>query len=256
MSKYTTEVRFICEQAAGLTESAGYDRIDSILDSARGKVFDFDFPIFDESYRIPLENKILKHYYTREIGAESVGLWKHWLCTRLNEIMPYYNQMYASAVLEFNPFYDVDLTTNSQRVNNGNRDTTGSFSENNSSNSTTNTDYSEAKKNDHWDYYSNTPEGGINGLESNTYLTDARHVTDDTTGSTTDTDTSVETAGERAGEDSRNEIIRNTEDYLHHIVGKNGGVSYSKLLKEYRETFVNIDMMIVKDLRDLFMNVW
>ena len=248
MSKYTTEVRFICEQAAGLTESAGYDRIDSILDAARGKVFDFDFPIFDESYRVPLENKILKHYYTREIGAESVGLWKHWLCTRLNEIMPYYNQMYASAIIEFNPMYDVDLTTNYQKVNNGSRDTNGSFSESGSYT----TDYTEGRMNDHWDYYSNTPEGGINGLENNTYLTDARHVTDDTTGTTTKT----ENENERAGSNEVDETIRNTEDYLHHIVGKNGGISYSKMLKEYRETFINIDMMIIKDLRDLFMNIW
>lgn len=252
MSKYTTEVRFICEQCAGLAESVGYDAIDDVLDKARGKIFDFDFPIFDESYRATLENKILKHYYTREIGAESVGLWKHWLCTKMNEIMPYYNQLYASAVLEFNPFYDVDLTTNYQRVNNGNRDTTDSYNENSSS--TTGTDYGEARKNDHWDYYSNTPEGSLTGLATNTYLTDARHVTDDTTGTTTSTDS--ETTGARISSDTKNEVIRNTEDYLHHVVGKNGGVSYSKLLKEYRETFLNIDMMIIKDLRDLFMNIW
>ena len=96
-----------------------------MLDAARSKVFDFDFPIFDESYRNVLENKILKHYYTREIGAETVGLWKHWLCTRLNEIMPYYNQLYNSTLLEFNPFYDVDLATNSQRVDNGDNQKSG-----------------------------------------------------------------------------------------------------------------------------------
>ena len=268
MSKYTTEVRFICEQAAGLTESEGYNNIDSILDVARSKIFDFDFPLFDESYRATLENKILKHYYTREIGAETVGLWKHWLCTRLNEIMPYYNQLYKSAVIEFNPMYDVDLTTDYQKVDNGNRDKTGSFSENgNSTDELESTDsfsttVADARKNDHWDYFSDTPEGGIDGVADNSYLTNARHITDDGTGSTSTTTGSNTTNSERngvnekTGNNTSNEIIRNTEDYLHHVVGKTGGVSYSKLLKEYRDTFINIDMMIIKDLRDLFMNLW
>ena len=110
MSKYTTEVRFICENSAGLSESEGADNVDSILDKCWNKVFNFDFPIFDENYRQILCRKILKHYYTREIAHETVGRWKLALNAKLNEIMPYYNQLYKSELLEFNPFYDVDLT--------------------------------------------------------------------------------------------------------------------------------------------------
>ena len=117
MSKYTTEVRFICETAAGYTESVDYDLVEETIQKAIPKVFNFDFPIFDESYRNVLCTKILKHYYTREICEETVGLWKLRLNTRLNEIMPYYNQLYKSELLEFNPFYDVDITTK----NDGNR---------------------------------------------------------------------------------------------------------------------------------------
>lgn len=264
MSKYTTEVRFICEEAAGLTKSVGYNDIDSVLDKARDKVFDFSFPIFDEAYRVTLENKILKHYYTREIGAETVGLWKHWLNVKLNEIMPYYNKLYLSELIKFNPMYDVDLTTDYQKVDNGNNDKTGSFSEsgtglttdNFSSTSTTN----DANKNDHWDYYSDTPQGGINGLADNTYLTNARHITDDGTGSTSTTTNSGNSTNNsstsKSGNSNSNETIRNVEDYLHHVVGKTGGISYSKLLKEYRDTFLNIDMKIINDLKGLFMNVW
>ena len=43
MSKYTTEVRFICETYAGLSESSGYSNVDDILTKAAPKVFDFDF---------------------------------------------------------------------------------------------------------------------------------------------------------------------------------------------------------------------
>lgn len=110
MSKYTTEVRFICEEAAGLTSSVGYLGVNDVINTALPKVFNFEFPIFDEAYRPILEKKILKHYYTREIGLETVGLWKLFLDTKLNEIMPFYNQLYKSELLEFNPFYDIDLT--------------------------------------------------------------------------------------------------------------------------------------------------
>ena len=84
MSKYTTEVRFICENNAGLVDSEGYNSINQILNDCVDKVFNFDFPIFDENYRKVLEIKILKHYYTREIATETVGLWKHFLDMRLN----------------------------------------------------------------------------------------------------------------------------------------------------------------------------
>lgn len=122
MSKYTTEVRYICEHYAGLDESVGYNSTLQTIEAARSHIFESDYPIFNEGYRSVLETKILRHFYTREIAAESVGLWKMWLNTRMNEIMPYYNQRYESEFIRFNPLYDTDLATSrddkfgSQRV--------------------------------------------------------------------------------------------------------------------------------------------
>lgn len=50
--------------------------------------------------------------------------------------------------------------------------------------------------------------------------------------------------------------MESTDEYIDHIVGKQGVGSYSKYLKEFRETFLNIDMMIINELSDLFMNLW
>ena len=116
MSKYTTEVRYICEVNAGLTDSAGFNSIDSVLDKCVDKIFDFDYPIFDEAYRRPLNKKILRHFYTREICEETVGLWKLRLQQTLNEIMPYYNKLYTSEIKEINPYYNVDITTERSTV--------------------------------------------------------------------------------------------------------------------------------------------
>lgn len=278
MSKYTTEVRFICETYAGLEESKGYADISSIIEKARTKVFDFDFPIYDESYRSVLETKILNHYYTREIGFETVGLWKHFLNMRLNEIMPYYNQLYKSTLYEFNPLYDVDLTTTSNR-DIKHDETTGSH--NTRTDDLTQTSSDTATRTDdlaHTDHtttsnsskerYSDTPQGGLDGMESiesNLYLTNAT-LTDESGESNnngTDTGTvksegngSIKNTGTQKDDGSGTRNYTNTDGYLEHVIGKSGGSSYSNRILEYRKTFLNIDMDIIEDLSDLFLNLW
>lgn len=262
MSKYTTEVRFICETAAGLSESAGGNSVDEIITAAAPNVFNFDFPIYDENYRLPLETKILRHYYTREIGEETVGLWKLRLNDRLNVIMPYYNVLYKSAMLEFNPFYDVDLTRNFTRKNNGTNTTKTNSASNTETDSNRTIANDDTSYSDRWDLYSDTPQGGINGIAAdndsvgnNSYLTNARHNTDTVNQYASTTDT-VSTSS--SGTDSSNVegSATNLEEYIEHVTGKNGGVSYSKLLDDYRKTLLNIDKMIIDSLSDLFFGLW
>ena len=121
MSIYTTEVRYICEVEAGYDVSQGFSKIDEILDKAVPKIFDFEWPIFDEEYRVPLEKKILRYFYTREIGCETYGHWKLMLQNKLCEIMPYYNQLYKSELLMagVNPLNDVDYTKTGNRTDDG-----------------------------------------------------------------------------------------------------------------------------------------
>ena len=109
MSKYTTEVRFICESKSGLEVSGGSSDVDNIIANSWNKIFTSKAPFFDEEYRSVLCQKILKHYYLREICCETVGIWTLWMNTRLEEIMPYYNQLYESAKIKFNHMHDVDL---------------------------------------------------------------------------------------------------------------------------------------------------
>ena len=59
--------------------------------------FDFqmtNYPIFDENYRETLNINILHHYYENEIGFETAPLFRFYLNQKLNEIMPYYNELY------------------------------------------------------------------------------------------------------------------------------------------------------------------
>ena len=386
MSKYTPEVRYICETAAGYLESQGASKIDEIVNKTADELLG-EYPIFDEAYRHALNVKIIKHYYLREIGQETAALWKFFLQRKMQEIMPYYNQLYLSELLEFNPLYDVDLYTEHKgdgagqtlsdvsgsitEKNTGkiigeheestddsldstargeHRELTGektgstgessssseqrsqtsgtSRSEEDTDETTDSTASSESRSGDsashtntHWDLFQDTPQGGLTGIENQTYLTDARKITDTESNSSNATANSADTAnGTRAldstidkteqsnstansYESSSNETAgtrdvdvtgnsldqtesqrnietsgsstqtttgsressnasnqrteyTNIDQYIDHVYGKRGGVNYAAMLNEFRTTFLNIDMMIIEELEDLFFQLW
>lgn len=243
MSKYTTEVRFICETAAGYEDSQGYYKIDDVIAKSLDKVFDFDFPIFDESYRSVLETKILRHYYTREIGFETVALWKHFLHARLDEIMPKYNKLYEAEQLELDPLANMDYKETYTGEDNGTNSNTGNGSINEDIEDNTNRDGTSMDK------YSDTPQGGVTNLENGTYLTNARQI------KTSDDDEYTRDRNVLTS-NSNNGRFNTTEEYLRHVKGYNGNRIFAELLMVYRETFINIDLMIIEELNDLFMGVW
>lgn len=386
MSNYTTEVRYICETQAGEVTSKGYNSIDEILTISAPLIFNFNFPIFDENYRVPLEKKILRHYYTREICEETVGLWKLRLEDRLNMIMPYYNKLYETTLLKFNPLYDADLYTVGDKDNNtqANRDQSTTRSGTNVDSRNRFTDEEKDNKigrnafevvddnrtskerenavgdsqadiqneteenreshnfregsgsNDSFgtkiagretlQLYSDTPQGGIHGINGTAggngstlgdlyYLTNAQKDTikenntdisqsenssvennsgnesNATTGTSSTNETFINNTNRESadasniersrneyegnkfkgetdqsemgtsnfnelGTHSGNELINNTESYINHVFGKSPGVSYSKLVDEFRKIILNIDRMIINDLSDLFFGLW
>lgn len=236
MSKYTTQVRFICETSANLKESTGFNSVEDVLNKSWNKIFS-DFPIFDEQYRAELCKKILRHYYTREICCETVGRWKLFLSDKMKNIMPYYNQLYQSELLKIDPLVSVNRTVSHEGE--------GSESKTTSRNGTNNSSAKTNGNTNTWSYYSDTPQGGIDGLESNDYLTNATHNTgkDDTnttlTGKTSDSET---------GRGSR------SDTYVDKILGYEG--NQSEMLLKFRETFLNIDMMVIDELKDLFFTIY
>lgn len=114
MSDYTTQLRFICESYAGKRVPTPQAEIDEIIAASRADIFNFDYPIFDPAYKETLETKILSHYYTEEIGSETVGLWKHQLKNKMREIMPFYNQLYMSEKIKFDPLVNTMLDDSRQ----------------------------------------------------------------------------------------------------------------------------------------------
>ena len=356
MSKYTTEVRFICEEAAGLRESVGYEDVNEVVTKAYPKIFDSSLNFYNEETKTRLLPKILIHYYQKEIGFETVGLWKLKLNQRLREILPYYNQLYASEDIEYNPLQNVDNThTHKGEYENSKENTnirtdnltetrdlttvddgSASYDRNEDTilrhdKTTTRGDdvrYKDADTVaqgndvnthevdaalDHWTMFSDTPQGGINGvqlaggvsqsgtLSDNAYLTTATHVTESpaATHDTIQHGTITNSFGNETqehgdivetfnkGGDKSDHVdadgwektdninthkgtVKNTggvtnefnqgdngsDKYEKHEHGKIGVITYQEMVMKWREAFLNIDMMIINELDDLFMKVW
>ena len=196
--------------------------IKSLLDNN----FDFglqNYPIFNESYRNILNNNILNHYYENEIGFETANLFKFYLNQKLNEIMPYYNTLYQAQeeIIKDNLFNNVDLKETSNRTNKTNTNSTSTSTSNNKN------------------LYQDTPQGKIDMtvFEDQTYATNL-------------------TLNNGKINDESNSSGNNNEDFIRNIKGSNGGKYKIEILNDIKNNLMNIDLMIINELNDLFMQIF
>lgn len=191
--------------------------------------FDFqltEYPIFDESYRNTLNQKILYHYYENEIGFETPALFRFYLKQTLNEIMPKYNVLYENQHKLLNNLSgNVDLQESYNKINEAISNT--------ASNSVSN--------NTNKNLFQDTPQGDIDTTSINnqtwaTNLTLNNGEINDTTNSTGNTNSS--------------------ENYIKNILGNNGNKYNYEIIKEMNNNFINIDMQIINELNNLFMQIF
>lgn len=199
--------------------------------------FDFQmttYPIFDETYRNTLNNLILNHYYEDEIGFETAPLFRFYLNQKLNEIMPYYNILYSNQKKLIDDIINnVNLTEKLERES----DTTTNNTSNSNSNSNTNGN----SKN----LFLDTPQGNQykGTIDDTNYATNVTFDKADNTSNVTD-------------ETTINGTANNTENYIKTIIGNNGGKFNLDILKDLQNNLMNIDMMIINDLQELFMQIY
>lgn len=309
MSSATTLVRWYCEYLynqvlnENTTPEKWVTNVNIIIPAVWEKVF-YEFPIWEESYRPTLCQKILRHYYFREIGEETVEFWKLRLQQTLGEIMPYYIQLWQSTQLRYEKLwtrnyiekYIGNEKTEEDKTSNETSDfhdtaTTGDVAK-------TTTDYTDdantnikqtGKTHDDGtktysetvkDVMSNTPQNQLtwNDLSDNLYATqtDFKSVSgnENTTNDGTSENTTDQTYHDKALTDvnstfDRNFTDENTRDtnYAHNVAGKTNtdyvreitgwdGVSPNDLILKWRETLINIDLMIIQELEDCFLGVY
>lgn len=193
--------------------------------------FDFglqDYPIFDESYRKVLNQKILYHYYENEIGFETAALFKFYLNNKMNEIMEYYNTLYKvqKEMLDKNLLiFNVNLTEKLERQVDGK----------------TNTSSDGTSQNDSKSVFQDTPQGKIyqgtiDDMEYATNVSFGRSNVKDNT--------------------NTNGTTNSTESYIKTITGNNGGVYNIDIISKIKKNLMNIDMEIINSLNDLFMQIY
>lgn len=327
MANYTTLVRNICE-VKSTTDSTN---IVDIIDNVAPKIFE-KYPLFDEAHRDDLNLKILRHYYFCEIGFETVGLWVEMLNRRMWEIMPTMNELYKTNALKYDIFSNIDYTETlngsqtqnaqsakqsdtsgevknnqnakingqtqstekidyrggekSSRTDNGENSDTGTAT----TTTTTNTDNQNVKT----DKYSNTPQGNLQSVANDSYLTDYRKIDDNAmqstesnenvtnsnknvnkltssenrafdnrtdnksgNGSTSQISESTNTTTTKDNNTSSESLIKNAENAENKVIkGKNNNQSYMSMIAEYRQNIINIDYMIIDGLKDLFMTIY
>lgn len=237
-----------------------------------GKPFDiwnFAYPSFYEGEeKKAFEQKVIDHYYFRQIGSETVARWLHMFRTRIREIMPYYTQLYKTVKIMDeidDPFGNVDVTETYTETRTGSG--SGTYSD---TSETENTSTVESGATDTTTYgsednainnrrFSNTPQGSIKNLDN--YMTEATAENNKVTKTGTDTikrdlDTSETVIGSGS---SSSETSSETSESVEHTLtrkGNQGVNTYAHDMKEYREIIINIDMMIINELADLFLLVY
>ena len=177
-----------------------------------------------------LASKIVNHYYMREIGFETIALFKHYAKITMNEIMEKYLPLIYSSAIQYDPLVNVDYTETFER----NKDITSEGTSTSTSSSNTSG----------LNVSSDTPQGQINktNILNGSYASE----TSASEGNSSIKDTS-------SSEGSGNE----EENYLKHVKG-NSGVSATaqKMIQQYRENIIAIDNEIIKELQILFMGLY
>lgn len=198
----------------------------TVLQMTNFNLFDFEYECDDLSWKAKLEQQFIDTYYFNEIGQETIDRWKHHVKTKFQSIMPYYNKLYNTTLMEINPLITRRISETYEEVGADNVTSSGKDE------STASIQNADNTKN--FDYPQN-----------NNPLTDiASSAVDSSSDSSQETvlDTNSTTAASR---DMNYEKI---------IEGFEG--NQSELLKSYRENILRINTMIMKECKGLFILIY
>ena len=190
--------------------------------------FDFkmnNYHIFDENYRETLNHNILYHYFENEIGFETAGLFRLYLNQKLNEIMPYYNELYK---------VQKKLIDDNLLLNNIN------LTEELKGKNTTTTSSTSQSTNKGKNLFQDTPQGNISQQDINAQNVYATNIT----------------LNDNSINDNSSANGSGTNEYIKTIIGNNGGKFNIDVLNDIKNNLMNIDLMIINDLNELFMQIF
>lgn len=224
MSKYTIELRKICDiMGREVVESwfQDYELSNFLTEKEIQTIIDKGVWTKEK-----LASQIVDAYYLREIGFETIGMFKHYVKNTMNEIMGTQAQLLYSASLQYNPLINVDYTETYTRE----------IKDNGQINATNNTNSSGLTIN------SDTPQGQINKEA----ILEGQFASSTQGGETSSTGNNQTTSNTTSNEGSTK-----------HVSGNQGiTASYQKMIEQYRDIIVSINNNIIKELNILFMGLY
>lgn len=228
MAKYTIELRRVCDIYGRNTVEQWFKDYD-IKNYLTPKQIE-QIEKFDVWSKDRLAEKIVDHYYMREIGFETPALFKHYAKVTMQEIMERQFPKIYSKFLEFDPLVNVDFTeTYTREIEGSSEGNSNSNSKNNASGLNINND---------------TPQTRITkqDLSSGAYASQV---------SQSDTETEIQDETNAQSSSSSN------EQFTRHQKGNSGSITTAqKLIQDYRDIIIAIDEEIINELSKLFMGIY
>lgn len=233
------------------------------------ELWDFDYPsYYNGEDKTAFEQKVVDHYRFRQIGQETPGRFHHYFKSKIREIMPYYIQLYRfqekiDAIDD--PLESYNLTEEYTEEKTGNGKVSGTTSDSSSSTANRSTDREAAgtlEKSGSEDMtrkFSNTPQGSLSNLDK--YLTEATQEAKTTTesGESSDSENITETGATTATGSGTSETISEDSENSTYTLTRRGNIGVQPLgseIRDIRASFINIDMQIIDELKDLFLMVY
>ena len=289
MATFTLRLKNVIEITGGqLTLENGVSKITG------GNIGLDHYEIYDESYRDRLNGLIIDHYFNREIGTETVDMFQLAVRRHMNEVMPTFNELYRTKLIEFDPLSTLDIKSSSQmeaerkaKVN-GVDSTTATSSGTNASNTdgttnstTTSSDTSDdngtsdttaQNVNSNRAISSDMPQTMLSGDEDyasggtdvNGVLTasgsaeETKHHTGSGSSETDGTSTSATTGNETAESqsDGTSQTDSEGEESGTTATAASGYTGHAAvLLQQFRASIINIDIQVIESLESCFMQV-
>lgn len=192
------------------------------------KLWDFEYPIpaneieyngktakvdFDKK---TFEQKIIDHFYFRQIGQETVGRFLHCFRTKIREIMPYYVQLYEFDAI----FRNIEDPLESYHL----EETLDRLQKNKATSKAGTSGTS---------IFSDTPQGRIENIDD--------HMTNATK------DTGSSDASSDGSTDEKYTLVKRGNIGVQPLGGE---------VENIRHAFINIDLQIIEDLNDLFLKIY
>ena len=207
MSKYTLELRYMYEDE-------------------NFKLFDFPYNLYDNDLKPWFEEKFYQHFMFYEIGFDTIGMFKQRLMSKLNDIFPYYKQLYETEIRT----KGIDFMLNKDLKESYVRELTSNSNSNQESNVSSNSLSTAGQL---------TPSLIANSQKIDKFMDSAQK----------DNSSSNSTSSGKSNGNSK-------EEYTLTSQGNIGITSSAELLTKWRETLLNIDLMIFEECNDLFMQIF